>query len=202
MAETGGKILTGCRFGRLVVTGPGPSRIRKNGWKRGRWLCRCDCGGEVLVTASHLTRQAPATRSCGCWNRELSGQRLKKFRHNPVVHGHASDGRRSPLYTAWQNMWSRCRDPAHPGYGGRGITVCERWRDFVAFLTDMGEKPSPEHSLDRIDNDGNYEPENCRWATREEQVHNRRKVGRIDEFATDELLAELERRAGIKRRSA
>ncbi len=96
-------------------------------------------------------------------------------------------------------MVRRCVNPkstSFDDYGGRGIAVCDRWRhSFENFLADMGERPSPKHSIDRYpDNDGNYEPTNCRWATRKEQSANRRKMARIDQFSTDELLAELKRR--------
>ena len=94
----------------------------------------------------------------------------------PTIHGHAKRGKKTPTFRSWLAMHSRCRYPsqaAWKNYGGRGITVCERWRDFRNFLADMGVKPA-NRSLDRIDNDGNYTPENCRWATVKQQLANRR----------------------------
>jgi hypothetical protein len=102
----------------------------------------------------------------------------RKRPNAPCVHGHARKGSQHPLYTTWALMRSRCRNPRDPSwenYGGRGITVCERWNSFPNFLADMGEKPSLQHTLDRVDNEGNYEPGNCRWATRSEQIRNSRR---------------------------
>jgi hypothetical protein len=155
--------IRGQRFGRLVAV----ETTRKG--KRGdlAWRCLCDCGGETVVVASRLKRGE--TRSCTC---------LQKT-HN-LKHGHARDtAKKTPEYTAWTHMKDRCSSPGHPQFkdwGGRGIRVCARWADsFATFLADVGPRPSPDLSLDRIDNDGNYEPGNVRWATRSQQQSNQRR---------------------------
>jgi hypothetical protein len=154
----------GRRFGAWIVLGDG---VPRKGPKR--WLCRCDCGGEGEVLAFTL-RGGKSLRCRGC-----------VWRASRVDPDHANSGN-SPEYRTWTGMRRRCNNPCstkYRDYGGRGITVCERWngRDgYTNFLADVGRKPSPKHSLDRIDVNGNYEPSNCRWATQLEQLRNRRNT--------------------------
>lgn len=132
----------------------------------GSWLCRCVCGTERILPAFELK----VSRSCGCMRHELIRQARTK-------HGDNGRQKRTAEYAAWRGMHTRCNNrnnPAYPSYGGRGITVCERWSSYESFLADMGRKPTPKHSLDRIDNDAGYSPENCKWATYGEQNSNQR----------------------------
>jgi hypothetical protein len=116
-------------------------------------------------------------------------------------HGHKTKADTSPEYITWRNMIGRCSNPrgtSYPRYGGRGIEVCERWRaDFLSFFADMGPKPSPQHSIERIDNDGNYEPGNCRWASLSEQANNRRSSRLIEHAGQRKTLVQWARASGI-----
>lgn len=159
--------LIGKRFGRLVVI---EETMERRVWNLREWTCLCDCGKIKSIITISLTRGA--TTSCGCYHSE----RLKK---DKTTHGHAKDGKRSLEYRVWAGMKSRCYNPkvkCFHNYGGRGIKVCDRWlNSFENFLEDMGERPSVLHSLDRFpDENGNYEPSNCRWATIAEQARGKR----------------------------
>jgi len=166
--------LTGRRFGRLtVVAAAGHPRIR--GEISRAWLCHCDCGAEGIWTSRQLL--SCGTRSCGCLISDAARQHSTK-------HGHIVAQRKTPSYQSWTSMNTRCFNSNHTNYkdyGGRGITVCERWcrsnpQGFSNFLFDMGARPKGT-TLDRFpNNDGNYEQGNCRWATRKEQASNQRPL--------------------------
>lgn len=176
--------MIGQRFGLLVVlstsarTPDGHSALE----------VRCDCGRVVVRPKRRLI--SGDTRSCGCATLRLRSESLK-------VHG----GTGTREHGIWSSMKSRCENPkaiSYPLYGARGITVCDRWRrDFAAFLADMGPCPSPDHSIDRIDSAGHYEPGNCRWATEREQQRNRRSNHRVTFGGETLCVAEWAERIGI-----
>jgi hypothetical protein len=173
--------MTGKKFGKLTV-------LRNDGRNRHGfifWLCLCDCGREVSVDGYLL--RIGKTKSCGCIHKSMI-----------TKHGHSSE----PEYYAWKGMIRRCTNPEDGGfknYGGRGIKVCERWLCLENFLEDMGKKPFPFSSIDRINNDKGYEPNNCRWATLEQQALNKRSNLKLTHDEKTLTITEWARELGIER---
>lgn len=163
--------LSGQRFGRLLVL----DWSSDNGNER-RWNCKCDCGRILPVLASSLVRKNKASRSCGCISKEVQQSRMFK-------HGLA----RSPEYVAWAGAKSRCfnsRNPEWKRYGKRGVTMCFEWvESFEKFYKHIGPRPLPKLTLERINNDGNYEPGNVCWATRKQQAQNMRHRNQYTTYA-------------------
>ena len=175
--------LTGKRFGRWTVI----SFSHRSKWREPYWLCRCECGNENSVRAAHLTKGL--SQSCGCLQRELAAK--AQYKHGLSYH---------PLRQAYTQMKQRCHNPncdEYHNYGGRGITVCKRWRhSFANFLADMGERPEGM-TLDRIDNDGPYSPDNCRWATEIQQHANMRANRYLEHDGMRLTVAQWARHLGM-----
>lgn len=181
--------LSGHRFGRWTVVS------RAHDYIRGvpQWLCRCACGGTGVVRSNIL--RSGQSQSCGCYMRERSRQTLIE---RTQTHGMT----KTPTHRIWCLMRQRCNDVNFPGYakyGAKGIRVCERWNSFENFLADMGEKPSPRHSIDRMNPRGNYEPGNCTWATAKQQQNNRTNNRRITFRGETLTLMQWAERLGIRR---
>lgn len=168
--------LTGQKFNRLTVV----RRVANDKHNNVQWLCQCECGNrQIFVRTGSLKNSS--TKSCGCL-------------HNKIMtkHGHAKRGYCSKTYIIWDNIKQRCNnsnDKGYKNYGGRGIKICEQWKDFINFLEDMGNKPEGM-SIDRIDNDGDYCKENCKWSTTKEQIRNRRNTILITINSITKALAE------------
>lgn len=178
--------VAGNRYGRFVVLGDAANEGRER-----HVLVRCDCGAEKSVRLSNL--RSGRVVSCGC--------HLADKNRSRSTHGHARRGSISAEYVAWQEIRRRCLSRTHhayPRYGGRGISICERWLLFENFLADMGARPSSGHSIDRINVNGNYEPGNCRWATDLEQGNNRRITQMVEYQGRTQSISMWARELGVK----
>ncbi len=163
------KSITNQKFGRLTAI----KWHSSNKFGLSKWECICDCGNNRVVLAGDLI--SGHTKSCGCFRREET----KKLGLKSQKHGHAKNGKITTEYLSWVAMKQRCLNPNVPfydNYGGRGITICKRWLKFENFIEDMGLKPNSTYSLDRIDVNGNYTLENCRWTSARNQLLNRRSL--------------------------
>lgn len=174
--------LTGQTFGKLLVV----CRHGSDKHQKATWLCKCECGGQTIAATGSL--RSGNTTSC-CGRREVLGNAMR-------THGRSQTG----TYRIWKKLRARCENPSTPNfhlYGGRGITVCDRWSKFELFLKDVGERPSLAHSLDRIDNNKGYSPDNCRWATRKQQNRNTRRNHLLTMGGETECMAYWAERAGV-----
>lgn len=180
--------LIGQFFGKLKVIEEAPTRTQPCGHKQRYWKCICLCGRTIEIVTASLT--CGRSRSCGCTH---------------TKHGHNGKGKRTPEYRCWCHIKDRCTNPNYyqwKHYGGRGITVCERWlNSFPHFLEDMGFRPNGT-SLDRIDVNGNYEPGNCRWATAQQQSSNTRRNRKFTVNGITGTISQLSRHFGIKPHTA
>lgn len=178
--------LVGHKFGRLTVLRRSDRRE-----KTALWDCVCECGAQTTVRSNAL--RSGRILSCGC----LRDERISALNARHL-------DRSSAEYRAWCSMLRRCRNPNvrnFRSYGGRGISVCAQWLTYESFLQDMGRKPTPDHSIDRIDVNGNYEPSNCRWATREQQGRNRRDNHLLTAFGGTMCLEDWSARTGLPRQT-
>jgi hypothetical protein len=154
--------------------------LEKESRVRHKHKCLCDCGATVYIRLDSM--RSGNTKSCGCLQKEAASKRRRKHY-----------GRGTPEYTTWIMMRDRCNNknnPKYSYYGGRGISVCSRWDNFIDFVADMGFRPTDLHTIDRIDTDKNYEPTNCKWSTRKEQARNRRNTKMIAYNGSTKPLAE------------
>jgi len=174
------KDLNGQTFTRLTVVGP----INKTKQCKIQWLCICECGSETIVSSDRLVGEI--SRSCGCLKLQIQTT-------------HMMTG--TPEYRSWDSMLQRTGNPnskAFKNYGARKISCCKRWKKFEQFFSDMGPKPSMKHSIDRIDNNGDYCPENCRWATPKEQQRNKNNNRKLTFMGKTKCAVEWSEITGIR----
>ena len=177
--------LIGRPFGRLKVI----AFVRYDRFRQPHWQCQCQCGNTVIVPSSKLRYKH--TRSCGCLRRDVS-----RARH--LTHGKSD----SPEFRIWWGMLERCEDPrkkAYERYGARGITVCEAWHVFATFFADMGPRPTPQHSLERLKNDQGYFPDNCIWGTPSIQSRNTCRNNMLTYHGKTQCLEDWARETGLHR---
>lgn len=175
--------LTGMKFGRLIAV----ERATNPRRHVSEWVCRCECGKTRNVPTDKLN--SGNTKSCGCLQRD-------KARTLHTTHGMSN----TPEWRVWRAMRERCRIRPHPRYGGRGINVCDRWfNSFADFIADMGRRPTPKHTLERINGEGHYEPSNCKWATWVEQNNNKTGIRKVTINGEADTIANWCRRLGINR---
>lgn len=182
--------LTGKKFGRLLVQSMAGFHVQPGGQRKRLWKCLCDCGEAAI--AHHSNLQSGTTKSCGC---------LWEEHPKHTTHGCSKPGKWTAEYATWAGMIQRCTNPNNERwecYGGRGITVCERWSRFENFLEDMGNKPAG-HTLERRNNSLGYCPSNCKWATWLEQASNKRNNRKISALGETINLSEWATKTGIKR---
>ena len=184
--------LTGLRFGRWTVVSRADDKIMKSGYHEIMWNCKCDCGTERVVRGKSLT--GGISQSCGCMRDELQHKMVTK---------HGGFGTR--LYAIWNSMRQRCNNPHHKAfdnYGGRGITICQEWNDYSVFrdwaISSGYDENAPrgEYTLDRIDVDGGYCPENCRWSNMTDQARNRRRTILVQYNGEEIPLSEMAEKSG------
>lgn len=182
----------GTRFTRLVIVEEGIPHISRSGAVLSTSICKCDCGNtKQILNRSLKTRH---TTSCGCVHKEMLSKRV-------TTHGHSRLEHVSKTYRIWMAMHSRCENPKQENfkfYGGHGIVICPRWKDFRNFLMDMGECPSG-YTIERVNNNGNYEPSNCVWATRSVQLENKRSTKHVTINGETHCVAYWVRKFGVWR---
>lgn len=181
--------MTGQKFGMWTILS-----LRSKSSKVTLWDCQCECGKKVAVRSGNLRNGA--STSCGC-------ESLKRLLKSRITHGETRGGIQTSEYQCWVAMKQRVFNKNHVGYknyGGRGIAICERWlNSFEDFIADMGRRPTPKHSIERVENDGNYEPSNCVWGTKAEQINNTRSNNRVTVGSVTLTVSQWAKRSGLKR---